>query len=154
MEEVVVSCGNSSCPLSHFPWLWWGISVVIVYLIGWFWYSKFFTKAWIESEQIKCKCGADLVKGEKCACESMSFIPMLVQLLATALVGFAFFCITAVSVWFAVIVAVAVLGWEKANILFRAMDFKRASKIIWIEVGYYSIALLIFILVAACVKGC
>jgi hypothetical protein len=154
MKEVIATCGGSNCPLSYFPWLWWGVSVVVVYLVGWFWYSKFFTKSWIESEQIKCKCGADLAKGERCTCEKMSFIPMLAQLLATALIGFVFFCMTAMSVWFAVIVAIAVLGWEKANVLFRVTEFKRARKIIWIEVGYYCVALLIFILIAACSKYC
>ena len=154
MEDVVVTCGSSCCPLACFPWLWWGISVVVVYMVGWLWYTKLFAKGWIESEQIKCKCGADLAKDEKCTCKKMSFVPMIVQLLATALTGFAFFLLTGISVWLAVIVAIAVLGWEKANVLFRVMEYKRACKIIWIEVGYYCVALVIYILVAACLKCC
>jgi hypothetical protein len=152
MNEVITTCGSSGCPLTGFPWLWWGISVVVAYLIGWFWYSKLFTKSWIESERIVCKCGADMAQGEKCTCEKMVLWPMLIQLAATALVGFVFFLLTDISVWLAVIAAFAILAWEKAAVFFRVWEYKRACKIIWIEVGYYCIVLVIFILTAACLK--
>jgi len=154
---VVATCGCGGaccCSISAFPWLWWGLSVVIVYLIGWIWYSKIFAHNWCECEQLKCKCGADLAKGEECTCKKGSFYPMIIQFLATAVVGFAFFLIAARSVWVAVIAAIGVLGWEKAVTLFRVSDRKRACKVIWIEVGYYCLALIVFIFVAACLKHC
>ena len=156
MEEVVVTtCGASSCCMfAGFPWLWWALSVVVTYVLGWLWYSKLFMKSWVTAEQIKCNCGADLAKDEKCTCEKMSVFPMIVQFLATALVGLAFFLLTGVSVWLAAIVALAALAWEKGAIFFRVWDCKRAFKLVWIEVGYYCVALLIFILTAAMVKCC
>jgi len=81
-------------------------------------------------------------------------LPMILQLAVTALTGFTFFLLTSISVWLAVIVALAVLAWEKVNVFFRVMEFKRACRIIWIEVGYYCVALIIFTVVAVCLKHC
>jgi len=155
-----------NCSICQFPWLWWALSVIVAYLVGWLWYSVFFKTEWAKLESGPCTCGADCTcgchEGKECTCgpdckctccHGHSMMPMVVQFAATALVGFVLFWATHVSIWLALGIAIAFSGWAKASIFFRAGWSKRARSLIWIDVSYLFIVCLIFILVAACLSG-
>jgi hypothetical protein len=145
------SCG-AICPLcsTGISWLWYAISVVVVFLSGWFWYN-FFTERWAKAVNYGvCACGADISKGEKCTCtpDAKAFLPMLVQLLATCLVGYLYFVLVKICICLAIFAAVAFVGWIKANILFSTPTKQRRIDRILIDAGYFAILSAIFILFA------
>jgi|GEM_PF-1015061 len=172
-----------NCSICQFPWLWWALSVIVAYLVGWLWYSVFFKNEWAKLESGHCTCGPDCKcgchegkectcgpdckcgchEGKECTCgpdckcecchHGHSVMPMLVQLGATALVGFVLFWATHVTIWLALGIAIAFSAWAKASIFFRAGWGKRARSLIWIDVSYLFIVCLVFILVAACIGG-
>ena len=120
---------------------WWafGGSVLLVFAVGALWYSVLFAKAWKEVNKIDDT-------GEISA-GNMVFT-MLFQLLSTALVGLTFFILTKVSLFLAILVAVAIIGWMKSTLKFRFTNWKIFFKAVVSEVGYFAVAALIFILFA------
>lgn len=60
--------------MAAFPWLWWAVTVVVVYLVGWLWYSAIFRKCWHKAKNGGCGCGSDCAcgcqEGKDCSCES------------------------------------------------------------------------------------
>jgi hypothetical protein len=147
---------NSSCssfaPLCPFgiSWLWYAVSVVLAFVSGWAWYN-FFTERWVKAVNYGlCACGADLSKGEKCTCkpDAKAFLPMIAQLLATCFIGYMYFVLVQICVGVAIIAAVAIIGWMKANILFSTPGKQRRIDRILIDVGYFTVVSVIFILFA------
>ena len=120
---------------------WWafGGSVLLVFAVGALWYSVLFVKIWKEVNKID--------DTGKISTGNMVFT-MLLQLLSTALVGLTFFILTKVSLLFAILVAVAIVGWMKSTLKFRFVDWKTFIKAVVAEAGYFAVAVLIFILFA------
>lgn len=141
-----LSCSGSVCPFTTISWLWYAVSVVVVFGVGGLWYGKFFTKKWIAAVDYKCSCGADMAKGEKCACKNNGgSLTMIFQFLATGLVGLMYFLLS----WpMALIVAVAMSGWMKATLKFQKPDWKQYFTLAMIDVGYFFLSSIIFILFA------
>jgi hypothetical protein len=139
------------CPLclgsEVISWLWFTIAVVAVFFLGWLWYN-FFTERWVKAVKYgKCACGADMEKGEKCTCKptASAFLPMIVQLLATILIGFMYFILAPLNIWLAILVAVAICGWMKSSIIFQTPEKQRRFDRILIDVGYFAVSSAIFI---------
>ena len=146
-----ISCGAMAphCP-AEISWLWYAVSVFIAFILGWVWYN-FFAERWAKAVNYGvCACGADLGKGEKCTCKpnAKAFFPMLVQLLATCLIGFMYFVLVRVCTGLTILVAVAIIGWMKGSILFSTPTKRRRIDRILIDVGYFTIISVIFILFA------
>jgi len=153
--------------LAGFPWLWWALTVVVAYLVGWLWYSVIFKKEWIALERRGCNCGPDCTcgcqEGKECTCDDNckcchgstfgTMMPMFIQLAATAVLGFMFFITTGICVWLSLGLAVAFAAWNKAGIFFRAGWNKRGRNLVWIDVSYLFIVLLLFIIVAAALEA-
>lgn len=144
---------NGICPFSQFSWLWYWISIVVVFMVGWLWYGKLFNKKWIKAVRYQCTCGADLSKGEKCTCKNKSMLPLLMymfmQLVVTMLLGLMYFGLTQISIWWSLIVAVAIAGWMKASLKFQIAEWKRYVTLAIIDVGYFFLASLLFMLFAS-----
>ena len=145
------SCG-AICPLcpAGISWLWYAIAVVIAFMSGWFWYN-FFTERWVKAVNYGlCACAADLAKGEKCTCkpDAKAFVPMIAQLLSTCLMGYLYFVLTPICSGVAIFAAVAIISWMIGNILFSTSTKQRRIDRILIDVGYFTIVSVIFILFA------
>lgn len=147
--EIVCVNECSVCPFTSISWLWYIIAVIVVFGLGALWYSVLFRKAWICNVGFECECKADLANGEKCHCTGgKSFLPMLFQFIATLLLGFMYFVLTAISIWLSVIVFVAVAAWLKASLKFKIMNWGRYMRVAAIEVGYFTVASILFVLFA------
>ena len=164
--NTLTCCAHLCARLAGFPWLWWALTVVVAYLIGWLWYSVLFKKEWIALEK-HCNCGPDCTcgcqEGKECTCgddcqchgsKCGAFIPMFIQLAATAVLGFMFFIIAGRHILLSLGFAVAFAAWNKAGIFFRAGWTKRGRNLVWIDVSYLFIVILLFIVVAVALKGC
>ena len=116
-------------------------SVLLVFVLGAFWYSILFVKMWKEVNKIDDTDASKIEKGN-------FFVTMFLQLTATALVGFVFFVLTKLSCLLAILVAIAIIGWMKANLKFKFTDWKTFIKASITEAGYFAIAAIIFILFA------
>lgn len=138
-------CLGNACPFSQISWLWYAISVVVVFGLGALWYGKFFSKSWLKAVDYKCPCGADIQNGEECKCESNSVLPMIFQFIATLLIGLMYFVLVALSAWVAILVVITVCGWMKSTLKFQIAEWKRFMTLALIDVGYFFIASLIFI---------
>lgn len=143
------SCAFGLCPFSQISWLWYVTSVIVTFLIGALWYGWLFSKPWIKAVQYKCNCGADLSKGEKCTCKQRSLLPMVIHFIALAMVGLTYFVLTSVSVWLSVFVVIAISAWMKSALKFQIADWKRYMIQASIDVGYFGIVSIIFILFAS-----
>ena len=137
------------CPFG-ISWLWYAVSVVIAFVSGWFWYN-FFSIRWAKAVNYGlCPCGADFINGEKCTCkpDALAFLPMIVQFLATCLIGYMYFVLVKICIGLAILVAVAIMGWMKGNIFFSTSTKQRRIDRILIDVGYFAIVSVIYILFA------
>lgn len=156
MTETV--CVSGVCPFSQISWLWFGVAVAVVFFIGFLWYGVFFAKRWIKAVRYeKCACGADLTKGEKCTCKFNSLsamLPMCMQLVASALVGLMYFVAMQIAWEMGVLILFAMIGWMKASILFSAPERKRRCDLIFIDVGYFMIASIVFMMFASIGNCC
>jgi hypothetical protein len=126
------------------------VSVIISFFIGWLWYNAF-TKRWIKAINYGlCACGADLAKDEKCTCkpDAKAFIPMIAQLLSTCFMGYMYFIFVKICVCVAILASVAIIGWMIASILFSTPGKQRRIDRILIDVGYFAVVSVIFILFA------
>ncbi len=129
---------NTFCQIiTDINWVWFLVSVVITFGIGAIWYSLLFSKAWIQ-----------VFKVEMSEKPSMSsFIStMLLQLIASALLGLVFFILDKVSVWIAILALVGFCGWQKATLRFQFANWKNFVQAVWIQVGYTCLAGITFIL--------
>jgi len=130
-------------------WIWYLVSILTVFFIGFFWYSQLFAKQWLWAVRYdECPCGADLSKGEKCTCKAnvKTFFPLIVQFLAICVLGFMYFVVLKYNIWLSILVCFANLGWMKASLLFKTPNRKRFMAMLWIDGGYYMTASLVFIL--------
>lgn len=144
-----MECISGSCPFAEINWLWYAVSVIVAFVMGMIWYGKLFTKSWVKAVRYECPCGADLSKGEKCTCDPKSgILVMIMQIITTALVGLMYFLLVGVSYWYAIIVVIAVCGWMKLSLKFQIPEWKRYFTLAIIDVGYFFIVSLIFILFA------
>ncbi|MDR0438477.1 MAG: hypothetical protein LBH22_09325 [Bacteroidales bacterium] len=146
MNPTLLNCSIMTGCL-EISWLWYSIALVIVFFLGWAWYNAF-TKRWVAAVKYgKCACGADMAKGEKCTCKptASAFFPMIVQLLATALIGFMYFVLVPFGICLAILVAIAVMGWMKSSIIFQTPEWRFRVDRILIDVGYFFITSAIFI---------
>lgn len=132
-------------------WLWYIVAVFAVFFIGFLWYNQLFGKKWLWAVRYdECPCGANLSKGEKCTCKAdfKAFLPMIAQSLAICLLGLMYFVLTDFCVWLSVFVWFAVIGWMKANLLFKTPNRKRFMALLLIDGGYFTVASLGFVLLA------
>lgn len=147
------SMATSCCSMLQISWLWFFVALIITYSLGALWFGKLFMKPWAESRDIKCEqCNSDFAKGEKCNCKHSPF-PMIMQFIATALIGLMIFVLTNISAYLALFVLVATAGWMKANLAFQVPDLKKYFKLASIEVGYYFVCGIIFLFFAL-IKCC
>ena len=147
METI---CSGEMCLFSQISWLWYTISVVIAFGLGFVWYSLLFTKKWVEAVKFQCPCGADLAKGEKCNCKPSAaiWLTFVFQIIATAFIGLMYFVLTSISIWLSIIVVIAICAWMKSTLKFQIMDTKRWMTLCLIDVGYFFAASVIYILFA------
>ncbi len=124
---------------THINWLTFIAAVLMAYIVGAIWYSLLFRDMWIAANQIDIN-----VKPSK----SNMVSTMLLQLLATALIGLMYFVLTPISLWLALFVTLAFGGWMKATTKFRISDTKTFIKAVIVDVTYFCIVALIFILFA------
>jgi len=144
-------CAFAQICTTEISWLWYAISVVLAFMSGMAWYN-IFTKRWIVAVNYGlCLCGADLSKGEKCTCKPdvKAFIPMISQLIATCLIGYMYFVLVPMTLCLAIFVAIAIMGWMISNILFSTPTKQRRIDRILIDVGYFAIISVIYILFAS-----
>jgi hypothetical protein len=149
MNTIFLICSNDVCrfTIGEISWLWYAIAVIIVFFAGWIWYNAF-SERWVKAVKYGlCACGADMGKGEKCTCKpsGSAFMPMIVQLLATLLIGLMYFVLVPFGICIAVLVAVAVMGWMKSSIIFQTPEKQFRMDRILIDVGYFALSSAIFI---------
>ncbi len=120
-------------------WLWYFISVIVVVTMGTLWYTVLFISQWIQVFKV------DMPDENR----PMSAYPtILLQLLSVTLFGLAFFILTKIFLWLALLILVAICGWQKGLLKFRYVQWKEYFTAAWIEAGYTFIAGLIFIFFA------
>lgn len=141
METIFGSGGT----FSQISWLWYCISVVLAFGMGALWYTVLFGKQWIKAVNYVCVCGANLSNEEKCSCKARFPWEMIFQLISTAIVGMMFFLLTPLSLVMAVIVVFAFAGWTKSMLKFQIADWKRFITLASIDVGYFVVVSIIFI---------
>ncbi|MGL4908604.1 MAG: DUF1761 domain-containing protein [Bacteroidales bacterium] len=126
------------CPMSSISYLWYSVAVITVFAFGALWYSWLFAKAW--------KNAILREEGEPTGCP---FLPLFFQFIATALIGLMYFLLTQQSLAFSITVLVAISAWQKANLKFQISSWKRFITLSAIDVGYFAIASIVFILFAS-----
>lgn len=146
MDEII--CVTTGCPLLSISWLFYAISVIVVFALGAFWYGKLFSEKWVKAQDYTCICGARLAEGEKCTCKSHSLLPMVMQFIATALVGMMYFLLAGFGCLLSIVVMIGVAAWMKAGLKFRISEWKRFVNLVIIDVGYFCLASIIFIIFA------
>lgn len=139
---------EAGCPLIQISWLWYAVGVVAVYALGALWYTVLFGKKWIKAVNYKCVCGADLSNDEKCTCKPRFPWEMAFQLISTAILGLMYFVVTPISLPIAILIAIAVTAWNKSMLKFQIADWKRFTTLALIDVGYFVVASVVFILLA------
>ncbi|MDR0231064.1 MAG: DUF1761 domain-containing protein [Dysgonamonadaceae bacterium] len=138
-----------TCCEFSISWLWYIVAVIAVFFIGFLWYNQLFGKKWLWAVRYdECACGADLSKGEKCTCKAdfKAFLPMIAQFLAICLLGLMYFVLVKYSIWLAIFVWLANLGWMKASLFFKTPNRKRFITLFCVDGGYFTVAALVFIL--------
>jgi hypothetical protein len=138
-----------TCCEFSISWLWYIVAVIAVFFIGFLWYNQLFGKKWLWAVRYdECACGADLSKGEKCTCKAdfKAFLPMIAQFLAICLLGLMYFVLVKYSIWLAIFVWLANLGWMKASLFFKTPNRKRFMALLCVDGGYFTVAALVFIL--------
>ena len=130
---------------SQISWLWYCFSVVLAFGMGALWYTVIFGKQWIKAVNYVCVCGANLSNGEKCTCKARFPWEMIFQFISTALMGMMYFLLTPQSLVLAVIVAFAFAGWTKSMLKFQIAGWKRFITLASIDVGYFVVVSIIFI---------
>lgn len=120
-------------------WILLAVSVVIVYFLGALWYSPvLFGDKW-----------AAIINPTftKPNTEKVSFLPMIYQFVATIILGFAIFVGVQISIQLTILILVAAAGWQKASLYFKYPQFDTFVKVAFIEVGYFTIASTLFVII-------
>lgn len=117
-------------------WLWYAISVVIVFALGAIWFSLLFQKTWIKVFKVD-------MSGNK---SDGAVVTLLMQLIATALFGLVFFVLVKFSFWVALLALIGFCGWQKGTLKFRYMRWKEYFQAAFVEAGYTFLAGIVFIL--------
>ena len=118
-------------------WILLIVAILIVYSLGALWYSPvLFGDKWGEIVNPK------FTKPSK---EKVSFLPMIYQFIATALIGFVIFIGVRISIPLTIMLLVSAAGWQKASLFFKYPQFDTFVKVAFIEVGYFTIASLLFV---------
>lgn len=134
------SCGLLCMLWTGIDWLWYAVAVVTAFAVGGLWYSALFSKMWIRVFKVDMPGKVTVW---------MMLRSMLIQFLATAILGLLFFMLTGLSVWLSVIALVVFCGWQKAGLGFQfPASWKNFVQAALIQAGYTFIAGLIFILFA------
>jgi len=133
---------------SHISWLWYLAAVFISFGAGALWYGFLFRARWIAAVKYECPCGADIAKGERCNCKPRFPVELLFQFASTAFLGLFYFVLVPVSLWLAVFACAALSAWIKSMLKFQIRDWRRFVALAWIDVGYFGVVSLIFILMA------
>lgn len=135
------TCCTGGCPMMNIHWLWYFIAVILVYALGAFWYSKLFSKKWMETFKVEMGSGKPPMGG--------FIITMGGQLLACLILGLVIFFLSQFCACTAFMVLLAFCLWQMASLNFQ---FSTNRKAYWwavlIEVGYLFLSGLIFILFA------
>lgn len=121
-------------------WSWYVISVVVVFGVGALWYSMLFGKAWMKVFKVEMPAEDEPVQ---------IWPTMLIQLIATALLGLVFFILVRQSCTLAFVTLIGFSAWQKAGLKFRFLDWKQFMIAASIDVGYLFIAGLLFMLFAS-----
>lgn len=124
---------------SQINWIWYTVSVIVVYALGAMWYSRMFAKEWMKVFNVEMPNKFN---------NSNMIITILSQFVATALFGLAMFMITFISPWLALLTLIAFCGWQKASLKFRLIKWKEYFTAAMIEAGYLFISGMIFIFLA------
>ncbi len=128
------------CPFAHINWLWYVVAVVVAFAAGALWYSKLFRKTWMEVNQID---------PQQQVSKANMISTLLLQFLSTAVLGLMFFILVQQSLCLAIIVTIGIAAWLKSTLKFRMADIKRFWKAAWIDVGYFCVVAVIFMLFAS-----
>lgn len=131
---------------SHVSWLWYAIAVIVVYAVGALWYTVLFGKYWLKALNYICLCGANLSIDEKCTCKPRFPYEMVFQFISTAILGLLYFLVAPFSIWVSVAIVVAFSAWTKSMMKFQIADWRRFKTLAAIDVGYFVIASIVFIL--------
>jgi hypothetical protein len=145
MESI---SGGAGCPFFQISWLWYAIAVVVAFGLGAFWYTILFGKKWLKAVNYECNCGSNLSKGEECKCPSRFPWEMVFQFVSTAIVGLMYFMLTPMSLIMAIFVCIAFSAWTKSMLKFQIANWKRFISLALIDVGYFVIVSIIFIVFA------
>lgn len=135
METCSTFCGL----FSSLDWWVYAGAVATAYVLGAVWYSWLFAKSWKELN------GMD---ENTVITTGNAVLSMSMQLLSTALLGLTFFVLTRISVWLAVLAALAMTGWLKTSLKFRYAEWKTYVKAAIVDAGYFALMLIVFILFA------
>ncbi len=133
------SCNFLCHIISDINWIWYIVAIGVVFGIGAIWYSLLFSNAWMRVFKVEIPTDVKL--------QGAAFT-MIMQLLASALFGLAFFVLTSISVWLSLLLLIAFCGWQKASLKFRYTKWNDYFMAALIEVGYIFVAGLVFILFA------
>ncbi len=139
MTETANACATG-CPFCGINWMWLIIALIVNFAIGAVWHSvkNGFGKMWIEVFKV------EMVSKEEMK-PIMFIAPMLIQLLAMFLMGLLYFMMP--CIWSKIFVCIAIAGWMKGSLMFRySTNFKNFLKAAWVEVGYFTVASIIFII--------
>lgn len=120
-------------------WILLIVAILIVYFLGALWYSPvLFGDKW-----------AAIInpKFVKPTTEKISLLPMIYQFVATMILGFVIFVGVRISIPLTILMLVAAAGWQKASLFFKYPQFDNFVKVAFIEVGYFTIASTLFVII-------
>ena len=119
-------------------WLIYAIATIVVYALGALWYSPLlFSKRWVSIIDPNFATKKP---------EEISFLPMILQFFATAILGLFIFTAIKFSVALTVLFIIAAAGWQKASLFFKYPKSSTFATIAAIEVGYFALASLLFLI--------
>ncbi len=135
-SSILVFLGNAF----SINWLFFCISVFLAYGLGGVWYSpKILGHKWAEIINPNFKETKE---------EKSIILPMIVQFLATALLALAIFVGVKISIFQTTLFLIAMGGWQKASLLFKYPYFKKFLVVALIELGYFMLTIIIFLIFA------
>ncbi len=136
MDSSDFSLGFNTVELN---WILLTVAIIVVYMLGALWYSPIlFGDKW-----------AAIInpKFTKPNTEKISFLPMIFQFVATIILGVVVFVGVQISIPLTISMLVAAAGWQKAALFFKYPQFDNFVKVAFIEVGYFTIASTLFVII-------
>ena len=123
--------------ITSINWLWYSLSVIIVFVTGAAWFSFIFAKQWKKIFKVEIPENIDATN---------ITATMLLQFIATASTGLIIFILASISGWLALFVLSAFCIWQKAGLKFKYYKYDDFVDAAMIETGYLFLSGLIFIL--------